>query len=68
MQADEVLVVIQVDGKLRSRLLVSQNTTNEQLEAAARRDPKVQPWITGRRIAKVIVVPRRLVNIVTGQT
>jgi leucyl-tRNA synthetase len=62
---DEVTLVLQVDGKVRSRLVVEVDTSQERIERLALADDKVQPWVGSRRIARVVVVPNRLVNIVT---
>jgi leucyl-tRNA synthetase len=61
---EEIEVAVQVNGKLRSRLFVSPEVTREELERAALADEKVQAAAAGRDVAKVIVVPRKLVNIV----
>jgi leucyl-tRNA synthetase len=63
-RADEIEIPIQVNGKLRSRLLASPETPNDELEAMARSDEKIREHINGKQIVKVIVVPKRLVNIV----
>jgi len=63
-KADEIEIPVQVNGKLRSRLLVSPETPNEDLEAMAKADEKIQEHITGKQIIKIVVVPKRLVNIV----
>jgi leucyl-tRNA synthetase len=57
-------VVLQVNGKVRGRLSVPFGTSKEELEKAALADPKIQPFIAGKEIVKVIVVPDKLVNIV----
>jgi leucyl-tRNA synthetase len=62
--AENVEVVIQLNGKLRSKLLMPLNTGNDVLEREALRDPKIQALITGKSVVKVIVVPNKLVNIV----
>ena len=62
---DEVTLVVQVDGKVRSRLVVEVGTAQERIERLALDDDKVQPWLASRRVARVVVVPNRLVNIVT---
>jgi leucyl-tRNA synthetase len=62
---DEVTLVVQVDGKVRSRLVVEVGTSQERLERLALEDDRVQPWVGSRQIARVVVVPDRLVNIVT---
>jgi len=57
-------VVIQVNGKLRGRLVAPFGTPREELESRALADEKVKPYLAGKQIAKVIVVPDKLVNIV----
>ncbi len=57
-------VVVQVNGKIRERITVAAGTEAADLEASARALPKVIEWIGGKRIAKVIVVKDKLVNIV----
>jgi leucyl-tRNA synthetase len=61
---EELEIPIQVNGKLRSRVLVAPEITEEDLRAAALSDEKIRSLIEGHEIAKVIVVPQRLVNIV----
>ncbi|MGH7339310.1 MAG: class I tRNA ligase family protein, partial [Candidatus Rokuibacteriota bacterium] len=63
---DEVTLVVQVDGKVRSRLVVDVGTPNERIERLALDDDKVRPWVESRRVARVVVVPNRLVNVVTA--
>jgi len=55
---------VQVNGKLRSRVLAVPETASEDLEAMALADAKIKEHIDGKEIAKVVVVPNRLVNIV----
>ncbi len=57
-------VVLQVNGKVRGRILVPFGTSKEELERRAMEDPKVKPFVEGKQIVKVIVVPDKLVNIV----
>ena len=61
---EEIEVAVQVNGKLRSRLFVSPDVSREELERAALADEKVQAAAAGRDVAKVIVVPQKLVNVV----
>jgi leucyl-tRNA synthetase len=61
---EEVEIVIQVNGKLRDRLKMSVLATDEDLKAAALSSPKIQDRIAGKTVRNVIVVPRKLVNIV----
>ncbi|HEV8615504.1 MAG TPA: leucine--tRNA ligase [Methylomirabilota bacterium] len=61
----DVTVVIQVDGKVRGRLTVEVDTAAERVQRLALADDKVRPWVNERQIERVVVVPNRLVNIVT---
>lgn len=61
---EELEIPIQVNGKLRSRVIVSPEVSEEDLRSAALADEKVRALIDGHEVLKVIVVPRRLVNIV----
>jgi len=58
------LVVIQVNGKLRSKLQVSASIDEDELKSMALSDEKVVRFIEGKEIKKVIVIPQKLVNIV----
>ncbi|HEV3345848.1 MAG TPA: hypothetical protein VHC93_02085, partial [Methylomirabilota bacterium] len=62
---DEVEIVVQVDGRVRSRLTALVGAQEAEVREQALADDKVRPWLDGRHIAKVVVVPGRLVNIVT---
>ena len=62
---EQVTVVIQVDGKVRSRLTVDVSAPEQTVREQALAEDKVRPWLDGREVAKVVVVPGRLVNIVT---
>ena len=59
-------VAIQVNGKLRDTIEMDAAATNEELEAVAKSLPKVQSHLEGKTIRKVIVVPRKLVNLVAS--
>jgi leucyl-tRNA synthetase len=64
LQAEEVLIVVQVNGKLRSRIMVPADATREYVEQIAIRDTRTQDFIAGKMIKKIVVVPGKLVNIV----
>ena len=57
-------MVIQVNGKLRSKLSVQVSASNDEIEKMALADDKIQSYIDGKTIRKVIVVPKKLINIV----
>lgn len=61
---EEVTVVIQVNGKLRSKFVVQKDLPGDVLRELALKDEKIQPWVEGKDIRKVIVVPNKIVNIV----
>ncbi len=64
LEVEEVTVVVQVNGKVRSRLQVPVGASEEEVKEKALADGKVRQALAGRAIAKVVVVPGRLVNIV----
>jgi leucyl-tRNA synthetase len=63
-KADEIEVPVQVNGKLKARLLVPAEIDDKSLEALALADEKVREAIGGKPLKMVKVVPRRLVNVV----
>jgi leucyl-tRNA synthetase len=65
MVREEVQIVVQVDGRVRSRLTTDVSAEEAVLRDMALADGRVRPWLDGRQVAKVVVVPGRLVNIVT---
>jgi leucyl-tRNA synthetase len=60
-----ITLVLQVDGKVRDRVEVSADLTEAQARELALNNPKVRRYLDGREVADVIVVPGRLVNVVT---
>ncbi len=63
---EELLVVVQVNGKLRSKITVSAGTGEDELKALALADEKVAQFIEGQTVRKIICVQGKLVNIVVG--
>jgi leucyl-tRNA synthetase len=63
---EKVVLVVQVDGRLRDRLTISPDADEEECRRAALASPRVQSWLEGRQVKDVIVRPPRLVNVVTG--
>jgi len=62
----EIEIPVQVNGKLRDVIKISLDADNATIEAAAKASEKVQQFIAGKTIRKVIVVPKKLVNIVAA--
>jgi leucyl-tRNA synthetase len=68
-RASEITVPVQVNGKLRSRLTVDADTTEEALRAAALADPAIAKHIEGKTVRKVVVAgagANRIVSVVVG--
>ena len=61
---DEIEIVLQVNGKVRDKITVALDATDAELETAALASDKVQKAIAGKTIRKVVVVPKKLVNVV----
>jgi leucyl-tRNA synthetase len=63
-QEEEIEMAVQVNGKVRSRIVVPADATEDQVRRAALSDPKVVAAMEGKQLMKAIVVPGKLVNIV----
>ena len=63
---DSILIVLQVNGKLRDKIEVPKNMSKEDLERNALENDAVKRFSDGKTVRKVIVVPGRLVNVVVG--
>ena len=61
---DQAEIVVQVNGKLRTRIYAAFGAPKEELESRALADEKVQPFLAGKQVVKVITVPDKLVNVV----
>lgn len=66
LKVDQIELVVQINGKLRTRITVPTDADTKMIETIATTDAKVQQSIADKLIKKVITVPGRLVNIVTG--
>jgi leucyl-tRNA synthetase len=63
---DTVTVVVQVNGKLRAEFSAAADATQDSLREKALSLDKVRPFCEGKTVKKVVVVPKKLVNIVVG--
>ena len=61
---DEVEIVVQINGKVKDKLMVPASLTREDMESYAKENEKIKALIEGKQILKVICVPGKLVNIV----
>jgi leucyl-tRNA synthetase len=64
---DEVELVIQVNGRLRGKLMVPRGLSDDEAKTTALADRKTAEYVAGKKIRKVIVIKGRLVNIVVGE-
>jgi len=63
---DEVEVAVQINGRVRDRMTLSIHATEEEIKAAALANQKIQQLLAGKTVQRVIVVPKKLVNIVAN--
>jgi len=63
-KADEVVIPVQVNGKVRARLTVGADASEADLERAALADPGVAAYTAGKTVLKVVVAKGRLVSVV----
>ncbi|MGP4109243.1 leucine--tRNA ligase [Virgibacillus sp. L01] len=66
LEEEEAEVVLQVMGKVRAKIKVAKDVSKDELEKQALENDKIQDWLEGKTIRKVIVVPGKLVNIVAN--
>jgi len=66
IKEDEVSYVIQVNGKVRSKVNAGVEATEEEVKALALSDSKTKEWLKGVSVKKIIVVPGKLVSIVAA--
>lgn len=64
---DTINFVVQVNGKLRANLTTAIDATKDEIEKLALADVNVQKYILGKKVQKIIVVPRKLINVVVGE-
>ncbi len=63
---EEAEWIIQVNGKVRSRMAAGREIAREEAESRARRQPEIEAWLEGKAVRKVIFVPGKLLNFVVG--
>jgi leucyl-tRNA synthetase len=68
LHRDRIHLVVQVDGKLRDRVEVDASAGEGEVRAAVLASPKVQEHLAGRELAKAVLVPGRLINLVTRKS
>jgi len=65
LERNEVTLVVQINGKVRASLYISRDTGEEETKSFALNLPEIKKWLNGKEPKKVIVVPERVVSIVT---
>ncbi|MFL6232469.1 MAG: class I tRNA ligase family protein, partial [Thermoanaerobaculia bacterium] len=68
LRRERIHLVVQVDGKLRDRVEVDATADEREVREAVLASPKVQEHLAGREVAKAVLVPGRLMNLVTRKT
>ena len=61
---NEVEIVLQINGKVRDKIVIGANLSREEMQKIALGQQRVQDYVTGKTVVKVICVPKKLVNIV----
>jgi leucyl-tRNA synthetase len=64
IESESITIVIQVNGRVRSQIVMDSEADEDEVKRAAFSDERVKSYIAGKEIKKVIVVPKKLVNIV----
>jgi leucyl-tRNA synthetase len=65
-KADEVTIVVQINGKVRDKLVVPADMDQKEVERLALESDKIRPQLDGKQVRNIVVVPGRLVNVVVG--
>jgi len=68
LRRERIHLVVQVDGKLRDRVEVDAGADEKEVRAAVLASPKVKEHLAGRELAKAVLVPGRLINLVTRKS
>jgi leucyl-tRNA synthetase len=61
---EQIEIIIQINGRLRGKMVVEENLGEDETRERAMTDPRIAPLLVGKQIVKVVVVPKKLVNIV----
>jgi leucyl-tRNA synthetase len=64
LEEESLLIVVQVNGKVRGKITVPADVTQERIQSQALADSRVAGFLDGKRVRRVVYVPRRLLNIV----
>jgi leucyl-tRNA synthetase len=64
IRTEKVTIVVQVNGRLRARLEIPEDIADDELREIVLNDASVKKWVRDRAIKKVVIVPKKLVNVV----
>jgi len=65
LRSDIITLPVQVNGRLRDRIEIERDTPEEEIKRLALASEKVQRFVAGHAVSRIIYVPERLVNVVT---
>lgn len=63
---DETEYAVQINSKIKAKMMIAKNLTNEEIQSAVCADPQIASLLEGKTVKKCIVVPNRLVNLIVG--
>jgi len=66
MLTETVIIVVQINGKVRSKIEINRDASKEAVLEKTLKDDKVQNWLNQKKIQKVIYVPNKLINLVVN--
>ncbi len=66
VQESMIEMPIQINGKVRARIMVATDVANNEIEQAALTDSRIEKFLEGKTVRKVIIVPQKLISIVVG--
>jgi len=66
LEVDEITVVVQVNGKVRSKVVVPAGADDAVVRAAVEADAKIREWTEGKTVRKFIYVPGKIANLVVS--
>jgi len=61
---DQIEIIVQINGRVRGKVLIDDSMTEDETRERALGDPRIKALLEGKTVVKVIVVPKKLVNIV----
>ncbi len=64
IKEEEIMMVVQINGKLRGRITVGVNSSEEELKETILANPRIQELLKGQRVKRFVIVPNKLVNLV----